>query len=81
MYKIFITEHFKKQLKVLCKKDFMLKDELIDSLENFNPMHSISISGNVYKIRLRKGNKESSSILLYETLSPTITLFSCPLIL
>jgi len=54
MYNYQITEYFKKQLKPIVKKDPELKNNLIETLKNFNKGHSISLGRGIYKLRLKK---------------------------
>lgn len=61
MYKVFITQHFKKQLRILCKKDAALKENFIKTFETFNVLLAAKISGNIYKIRLKKNNRGKSA--------------------
>jgi len=60
MYKIIITEFFKKQLKRLVKKNRLLKEELKTVLVNFDKKYAISIGNNVYKTRIAGQNKGKS---------------------
>lgn len=60
MYKIIITNYFKKQLKPLVKKNRTLKEALKTILLNFNKEHSVSIGHGVYKTRLQGQNKGKS---------------------
>lgn len=53
MYKIIITDYFKKQLKRLVKKNTSLKNLLKIALLNFKKELAVSIGHGVYKIRLR----------------------------
>ena len=61
MYKIVITDHFKKQLKKLSKKDETLKETLKDGLLNFNKNIALSFGMNIYKLRLKREGKGRSS--------------------
>ena len=66
MYKIFISEHFKKQLKVLSKKDQALKTTLQNTLNQFHKEHVIAIGQGIYKLRLKKnGRGKSGGYRLY----------------
>jgi hypothetical protein len=60
MYKIVITDFFKKQLKKLTKKDKKLKNILKEELINFNKDTSIALGMNIYKIRIRSTTKGKS---------------------
>lgn len=60
MYKIIITNHLKKQLKRLLKKDHSLKENLRGALLNFNKSTSIPIGSGVYKIRIAREGKGKS---------------------
>ena len=60
MYKIVITDYFKKQLKRLIKKDRRLKDQLKSELLGFDKQKSISIGSGVYKIRIARNGKGKS---------------------
>lgn len=60
MYKIVITDYFKKQLKKLVKKDDRLKKSLREELVNFNKEHAIPIGSGVYKIRIAGHGKGKS---------------------
>ena len=60
MYEIVITEHFKKQLKYLLKKNPPLKETLKQELLAFNKDQWISIGKGVYKVRLKGHSKGKS---------------------
>ena len=60
MYKIVITDHFKKQLQKLVKKDFQLKENLKEELVDFSIQKAISIGSGVYKIRIAGRSKGKS---------------------
>jgi hypothetical protein len=60
MYKIVITDYFKKQLKRLVKKDTGLKDNLKKELLGFHKRSAISIGSGVYKIRIAGQGKGKS---------------------
>jgi hypothetical protein len=60
MYSIIITDHFKKQLKRLVKKDNSLKENLKNELRGFDKQTAISIGSGVYKIRIAAHNKGKS---------------------
>lgn len=65
-YKIYVTGHFKKQLKRLLKKNRSLVDMLKVELVNFNKQQAISIGMGVYKIRLKgHGKGKSGGYRLY----------------
>jgi len=49
---IYFTDYFKKQLKDLKKKYPHAKEDLIDTLDIFNPGKEIMIGGSIYKIRI-----------------------------
>ena len=66
MYKIFVSKHFKNQLKPLVKKDRDLKGLLIGSLKGFNQRNAISVGSGIFKIRLQKrGMGKSGGYRLY----------------
>lgn len=66
MYKIVITNFFKKQLKNLVKKNRFLKEILKVILMNFNKDAAISVGHGVYKIRLKgQGKGKSGGYRLY----------------
>lgn len=66
MYKIFISEYFKKELKVLGKKDLTLKTTLQNTLNQFHKEHVIAIGQSIYKVRLKKnGQGKSGGYRLY----------------
>jgi len=52
MYRIILTKFFKKQLKRLLKKDPGLKNNLINTLLNFNREAAVSVGHEIYKTRL-----------------------------
>ena len=60
MYKIVITNHFKRQIKRLIKRNRSLKGVLMSSLSNFSKQTAISIGEDIYKIRLQRNNKGKS---------------------
>ncbi|MFH1284748.1 MAG: type II toxin-antitoxin system RelE/ParE family toxin [Candidatus Peregrinibacteria bacterium] len=60
MYKIVITEHFKKQLKRLVKKNDSLKEQLKITLLNFDKRIAISIGMGIFKLRLKSITKGKS---------------------
>lgn len=60
MYKIVITDYFKKQLKKLVKKDVRLKQNLKDELVTFNKQKAISIGSGIYKVRVARQNQGKS---------------------
>ena len=61
MYKIVITDYFKKQLKRLVKKDKTLKGNLKAALLAFHKQTAISIGSGVYKIRIAGQNRGKSA--------------------
>jgi len=66
MYKVLITNHFKRQLKGLAKKDANLKDVLTNKLLNFSKNQAIHTGSGIYKIRLaRSGQGKSGGYRLY----------------
>lgn len=66
IYKIVITEYFKKQLKRFLKKNRALLDVLKSSLSNFDKQQATSIGMGVYKIRLKgQGKGKSGGYRLY----------------
>lgn len=60
MYRIELTDHFKKNLKRLLKKDRSLKENLKASLTLFNKEHAIAIGQHTYKIRIKGRGKGKS---------------------
>lgn len=60
MYKIVITNYFKKQLKKLAKKDLQLKQNVKQELTGFSKQKAISIGSGVYKIRIAARGKGKS---------------------
>lgn len=61
MYKIILSEHFRKQLKHLLKKDIHIISSLEKCLGDFEKNCGILIRKNVYKIRLARDNSGKSS--------------------
>ena len=59
-YKVHITEHFKKQLKYLLKKNLSLRLTLGHVLRSFNKSNEIFIGQGVYKVRLAGQSKGKS---------------------
>jgi mRNA-degrading endonuclease RelE of RelBE toxin-antitoxin system len=59
-YDVLITDHFKKQVKRLKKKDREIKEHLINGLKRFNKRSSVHIGKGIYKLRLGKANKGKS---------------------
>ena len=60
MYRIVITNHFKKQLKRLVKKNRQLKAVFIETLNEFVPSQAISIGKGLFKVRLKGQSKGKS---------------------
>ena len=60
MYRIIFTNHFKRQLKKLVKKDKNLKKNLLLALGDFTPASSIDIGRGVFKIRIAGQSKGKS---------------------
>lgn len=56
MYKYFIAEHFKKQLKVYLKKHRSLLGDVIEALKTFQKERAIPLGANTYKLRLASSN-------------------------
>ena len=52
MYKIFLSEHFNRQIKGFLKKDPELFDGLIAAVKEFKKEKGISLGASVYKIRV-----------------------------
>ena len=50
--KIFFSEYFKKQLKKLKKKYPHVKEDLLNTIEEFDPDNEISIGRSIYKMRI-----------------------------
>ena len=66
MFKVLITNHFKRQLKGLAKKDANLKGALINKLNSFSKVRTIHISSGIFKMRLaRSGQGKSGGYRLY----------------
>lgn len=61
MYKIYVTDYFKKKLKKLVKKDNKLKARLIVALSEFDKRISVDIGAGVFKLRLARENGGKSS--------------------
>lgn len=59
-YKVFITPHFKRQLKRLLKKHPKLNSIVADHLDYFDKQTAESIGKGVYKIRVEGQNKGKS---------------------
>ena len=60
MYKIVVTEYFKRQLKRLVKRNRALKKVFIGVLSTFKKETAIAIGSGVYKLRL-KGHSRGKS--------------------
>jgi mRNA-degrading endonuclease RelE of RelBE toxin-antitoxin system len=60
-YRIVITEHFKKQIKRLKKKDRFIKEKLIEGLTGFSKSQAVHIGKAVYKFRLSTSEKGKSA--------------------
>lgn len=60
MYKIIITDYFKRQLKKLVKKEAKLKENLKEELIRFDKNRANSIGSSVYKIRIASHGKGKS---------------------
>ncbi|OGJ51055.1 hypothetical protein A2229_01325 [Candidatus Peregrinibacteria bacterium RIFOXYA2_FULL_33_7] len=60
MYKIVITDYFKKQLKPLVKKNRGLKEDFKEVLLNFNKIQAVSLGMGIFKIRI-SGNAKGKS--------------------
>jgi len=54
MYSIVVSEHFKRQLKKLVKRDQNLKERVVSVLETFPNITNVSIGGRVFKVRLKR---------------------------
>lgn len=66
MYRIVITDHFKRQLKKLVKKDRNLKQELIFVLKDFEKKKFTAIGKDIFKLRMRgQGRGKSGGYRLY----------------
>lgn len=70
MYQYLILPHFKKQLKLLCKKHRHLKNDLIKLLENFDKSQSKSLGNSLYKIKMKsqdipRGKNKSFRLILF----------------
>ncbi len=65
-YRVFITDHFKKQLKRLFKKHRGLSKSVADCLDYFEKDIAESIGKGVYKIRLQgQGKGKSGGYRMY----------------
>ncbi len=65
-YRVFITPHFKKQLKRLLKKHPKLNSIVADHLDYFDKQTAESIGKGVYKIRLEgQGKGKSGGYRMY----------------
>lgn len=60
MSRFWISPHFKKQLKPYCKKHPSLKDDLINTLENFSKIQAVTLGRGVYKLRLKSSDIKRS---------------------
>lgn len=68
--KIFLSGHFKDQLKKLMRKFPHVKEDLLDSLEVLHIDNEISIGRSIYKIRIKsndmkKGKSGGFRVYLY----------------
>ena len=65
-YNCQITDYFRKRLKKLIKKDPGLKENLIETLNNFKKEESIALGGGIYKLRMKRdgGGKSGGFRLL-----------------
>lgn len=62
MFQVFISEHFKRQVKGPCKKHPFLIEDIIVTLKQFDAGKATSLGANTYKIRIssrtfRKGKR------------------------
>lgn len=60
MYRIVITDHFKKQLKKINKKDREIKQVVKMALRTFNKKVSASIGNGIFKLRIKGLQKGKS---------------------
>ena len=56
MPRIFISEHFKRQIKWYLKKLPKLHSDVIDNLTIFHPDSAVALGGGLYKIRMRSSD-------------------------
>lgn len=59
-FDVLITDHFKKQIKHLKKKDRDIKKHLIRELNQFTKKKAVHIGKGIYKLRLGKADKGKS---------------------
>lgn len=69
MYQFYISSHFKKQIKSYLKKFRSLLDDIVVTLESFNPENHAPLGHDTYKIRLRssdlpKGKNKSFRLIV-----------------
>jgi hypothetical protein len=55
-YQIYVTEHFKKQLKPYTKKYRRLGEDINSALKVFNKMSAISLGAQTYKMRVHSSD-------------------------
>lgn len=60
MFELVITDHFKRQVKSLLKKDRDLLQRLRSSLESFDKRQATAIGSQVYKVRIAGQNTGKS---------------------
>ena len=70
MYKIYLTDHFLKQLKPLTKKFRNLEDDIVGTLENFILEQADRLGQKFYKVRLKsndlpRGKNKSFRIIIF----------------
>lgn len=53
MYRPFISQHFKREIKSLAKKYPSLLDDVIVTLSTFDKRANISLGAGIYKIRMK----------------------------
>ena len=70
MYRVYLADHFLRQLKRYVKKYHSLRDDLLVTLEHFHPESAQYLGGKLYKLRLRshdlsKGKNKSFRLILF----------------
>lgn len=56
MYRVIISDHFKKQIKRYIKKYPHFKEDIFAALKSFNKQQSIYIGNNLYKLRFKSSD-------------------------
>ena len=70
MYRVYLADHFLRQLKRYVKKYRSLRDDLLLTLEHFHPETAQYLGAKLYKLRLRsrdlsKGKNKSFRLILF----------------